>query len=392
MKFRKSKIFKWIDERYEITPLVDYMSKKDVPLGSENLWKYRKEMPFSEFLHRLIHRHYLWYYFGGITLFLFIVLIISGFLLLFHYKGGVDTAYDSVKDMISNIEFGWLIRSVHSWAANLMILAAFIHMFSVLFTKAYRKPRELTWVTGVFILALSMGAGFTGYLLPWNKLSYFAVQIGTDMMKGIPLIGDYLLEVLRGGNQISGATLHRFLGLHVAIIPLGIVILVGIHLLFIQRQGISEPMEIETGKAKMKELTGVELNIKTMKFFPNFILRDLVVWLIVLNILVLLAVFFPWELGEKADPLAPPPPNLKPEWFFLAMYVVIELVPIRVALIFFGILGITWLLIPFWDRKASRGEKSNFVLIFGIVFTVLFVILTIIGYLFPTNWFSKLHF
>lgn len=358
---KQTKLFKIVDERYQIEPLVDYMAKKEVP----------------------IHRAYVWYYFGGVTLFLFIVQIITGILLLFYYQPGTDTAYESIQFIMSKVEYGWLIRSLHSWAANLMVLTAFIHGFSVLFTKAYRKPRELTWVTGAFLLLLSMIAGFSGYLLPWNKLSYFAVQIGTKMMDTIPFVGDYFLQVLRGGEDVTGATLHRFFGFHITIIPIIFIMIVFFHLLFVQRQGMSEPFKPFSKQP--------EKDRKAMKFFPNFVLRDIVVWLIVLNILVILAVFFPWELGEKADPLASAPKNLKPEWFFLAMYVVLEIVPKEVGVVLFTIIGILWFLIPFLDRKTSRGESSNVVIILGIIFGILLIILTLMGHFYDSEFFSKLH-
>ena len=152
-------VYDWIDERVDLQDLVDFMGKKYVP----------------------IHRHSIWYYFGGVTLFLFIIQVVSGILLLMYYKGSEDLAFESIQFIMSKVQFGWLIRSVHSWAANLFILAAVIHMFSVYFTKAYRKPREITWLTGMLMLFLGMGFGFSGYLLPWNELAFFATKVGTDI-------------------------------------------------------------------------------------------------------------------------------------------------------------------------------------------------------------------
>ncbi len=389
MGIKDSKAYKWIDERYQITTFTDFMKKKDVPMGCGNIWDYWGRVSFPDFVNRLVHRHYVWYYFGGITLFLFIVQVVTGILLLFYYQSGEDTAYESIRFIMSDVSYGWLIRSVHSWAANLMIFAAFIHMFSVLFTKAYRKPRELTWITGIILLTLAMAEGFSGYLLPWNELSYFAVRIGTAMMDVMPFVGDFFMKFLRGGDNVTAATLHRFLGFHVAILPMAIFALVGLHLFFIQRQGMSQPIDVEERKALIKSETGIEPRFNNMKFFPNFVLRDVVVWLIVLNILVILAIYFPWELGKKADPLASSPPNIKPEWFFLAMFVVLELIPKEIAIALFTIVAIIWTIIPFIDRKASQGKKSHLIFIFGLTIFILFVALTIIGYFVPTEWFSK---
>ena len=149
-----SQIYRWFDERFKLDALVEYMRGKVVP----------------------VHSHSIFYYFGGISLFLFIVQVLTGILLLMYYRPGADSAYESVRFIISNVEFGWLIRSLHSWSANLMVFAVFIHMFSVYFTSAYRRPRELTWLSGIALLGLTLSFGFSGYLLPWNELSFFATR------------------------------------------------------------------------------------------------------------------------------------------------------------------------------------------------------------------------
>src|SRR3954466_3235506 len=126
-----------------------------------------------------IHRHTIWYYFGGMTLFLFSIQVVTGILLLLYYRPTAESAFESVQFIMAEVQFGWLIRSLHSWSANLMILTLFIHMASVYLTRAYVRPREITWVTGVGLLVLVLGFGFSGYLLPWNKLAFFATQVGT---------------------------------------------------------------------------------------------------------------------------------------------------------------------------------------------------------------------
>ena len=146
---------------------------------------------------------------------------------------------------MTRVQFGWLIRSIHSWSANLMIFTAFVHMFSVLFLKAYRKPRELTWVTGMLLLFLVMGFGFSGYLLPWNKLAFFATTVGTQMAGQVPVIGQPMMIFLRGGPQVTGATLTRFFGFHVAVLPTLVTVLIAIHLFLVQRQGMSVPPKVE---------------------------------------------------------------------------------------------------------------------------------------------------
>ncbi|NIM19844.1 MAG: cytochrome bc complex cytochrome b subunit [Candidatus Latescibacteria bacterium] len=347
----------YLDERLQIQQLIDFGKKKSVPL----------------------HRETVWYYFGGVTLFLFIIQVITGILLLFYYRTGPEEAYESIRFIMSEVRFGWLMRSIHSWSANLMILAAFIHMFSVFFAKAYRKPRELTWITGMLLLFIGLGLGFTGYLLPWNELAFFATKVGTDIFSVVPVIGEPLLRLLRGGEEVTPATLSRFFGIHVAIFPLLFVGLLALHLLFVQRQGMSEPIgwnEMPPDKTK------------SMPFFPNFLLRDLLLWLIVLNVIALLAVFFPWELGEKADPFAPAPEGIKPEWYFMFMYQTLKFLPAKVlfisgetlGILVFGLAVVLWLIIPFWDRKSARGEKNRALNYVGLFVVLFIIVMTVLGY------------
>lgn len=359
------KAYEWIDSRFKIKSLVDYMGSKSVPQ----------------------HGHSVFYYFGGIAMFLFIVQVITGILLLMYYRPGADSAYESVQFIIANVSFGWLIRSMHSWSANLMILSVFIHMFTVYFTSAYRKPREMTWLSGIILLALSMAFGFSGYLLPWNELAFFATRVGTGMAGAVPVIGKDLLIIMRGGEEVTGATIGRFFGLHVAILPGIFTVLLSAHLIFIQRQGMSEPLEW-TNKAEVEK--------KQMPFFPNFILRDLLVWLIVLNILAVLSVVFPdgigavhWPLGAKADPFAPPPEVIRPEWYFMFAFQALKMLPAHILFLegelvgigAFTIGGIIWALVPFVDRKSANNQRSKYYMAFGYLVLAFIIVMTILGYI-----------
>lgn len=359
-----TRLYSWVDERLKINTLVDYMSKKAVPS----------------------HSHSIWYFFGGMTLFFFIIQVMTGILLLLYYRPGADSAYESVKFIVSEVTFGWLIRSIHSWSANLMILAAFIHMFSVFFTHAYRRPREMTWVSGVLLLGLSMAFGFSGYLLPWNELSFFATRVGTGMAGALPVVGDFLMEVMRGGENVTGATIGRFFGFHVAVLPGLFTVFIALHLFFIQRQGMSEPLEWTVNNQAPK---------KYMPFFPNFLLRELLIWLILLNILAVLAVFFPdgigpvhWPLGAKADPFAPPPAVIRPEWYFMFAFQMLKLLPAHILFIegeLFGIIilsiaGLAWLVAPFLVARKPEGTKSHKMIVFGWAVVTFIVIMTILGY------------
>ena len=331
----------WLDRRYQITPLFEFLQHKQVPIGV----------------------HWMgWYYLGGITMFFFIVQVVTGVLLLMYYQPGETTAYESIHFLTTKVPFGWLIRSIHSWSAHLMIISLVFHMFSTMMLKAYRPPREVTWVSGYFLFLLTMGFGFSGYLLPWNKLAYFATTVGTNIVKSIPLLGNWLLQVLRGGQDVSINTLYRFFAAHVVILPLGFVAFIGLHLLLIQRQGMAPPVGEKTAP-------------RGMRFFPSFALRDLLLWLACLMVLASLAVFLPygpgipgmdWELGDKADPLAPAYPGIKPEWYFLWEYQLLKEFPPhlfglegpQVCLFVIGILFAIWAIIPWIDRRAYRDKPS----------------------------------
>ncbi len=350
--------YNWLNERFKIDDLINFMKKKEVPL----------------------YRGTIWYYFGGISLLLFIIQVVTGMLLLLYYKGSAELAFESVQFISAKVQFGWLIRSIHSWSANLMVLAAFIHMFSVFFTKAYKKPRELTWYSGFILLVLTMAFGFTGYLLPWNELAFFATKVGTEIPKSIPFIGDFIMNILRGGEEVTGATLSRFFGFHVALLPGIFTVILSLHLIFIQRQGMSAPENWDELPDSKK---------KRIPFFPNFLLRDLLIWLIIINVLSILAVFFPWELGTKADELAPAPAGIKPEWYFLFMFHTLKLIPAHVlsidgevlGVLLFSISGLLWFLVPLWDRKTKAGEKSYLLTYSGIFVIIYIIIFTIVGYI-----------
>jgi quinol-cytochrome oxidoreductase complex cytochrome b subunit len=352
----------WLDQRVGLETVKQIALKKEVP----------------------VHRHTVWYYLGGMTLFLFMIQIGTGVLLLFYYRPSAEEAYESVQFLMAEVEFGWLIRSIHSWAANLMILTLFLHLFSVLLVKAYRPPREITWLSGVGLLVLAMSFGFTGYLLPWNELAYFATRVGTEITGAVPVIGDITLRILRGGTDVTGATLTRFYAFHVAVLPGVSLGLLGLHLYLVQRQGMSVPpaSESEPGSGG------------AMPFFPNFLLRDLVGWLIALVILTALAAFVPAELGSKADPFAPAPAGIKPEWYFMFMFQTLKYLPAHilgvegeiVGILGFGLAAIFLLLVPFLDRRAARGEPSPLFTWIGIGIIAYMVVLTILGYTAnPTN-------
>ncbi len=330
------------------------------------------------------HRHSFWYYFGGMALFLFAVQLVTGILLLLYYRPSPEEAFESVQFIMTDVEFGWLVRSIHSWAANLLIGVLFVHMFSAFLMKAYRPPREITWMTGVALFGLALGFGFSGYLLPWNELAFFATKVGTAIAAALPLVGDFLLRFLRGGDEVSGATLSRFYGLHVAILPALTLAVLLLHLLLVQQHGMSVPPSIERRREK----------VPTLRFVPDYLLRDLVGWLAALAVLALLAAFFPWELGRKADPFQPVPAGIKPEWYFLFMFQALKFLPPHffgaewlegevVGILIITAAGVLWLLVPFVDRRAARGEASPLFTAAGLLALLFIIVMTYLGYVLP---------
>ncbi len=338
-------------------------------LGWDNLAHLaaKKEVP--------IHRYTAFYYLGGMALFLFLVQVATGILLLLYYRPSASEAFESVQYIMAEVPFGWLIRSIHSWGANLFVGIVLLHMASVFFLKAYRAPREMTWITGALLLFIALGFGFSGYLLPWNELSFFATRVGTDVPAQIPWIGPLLSRILRGGSDVTGATLSRFYGIHVAILPAITTLLLGLHLLLVQKHGMSVPLSVRRDEDR-----------GALRFFPDFLLRDMVGWLVAVGILAALSALLPWELGKKADPFASAPSGIRPEWYFLSMFQALKYLPAKIAgipgetlgVFLFGLLAFVVAALPLLDPGASRERPSpwwdrlaTLVLVAALALTVL---------------------
>jgi quinol-cytochrome oxidoreductase complex cytochrome b subunit len=344
----------WLDERLSISALNDLVRKKEVPL----------------------HRYSIWYYFGGMTLFLFVVQVVTGILLLLYYRPSSENAFESVQFIVTEVQFGWLIRSIHSWSANLMIATLFIHLFSVFFLRAYYRPREMTWVSGVVLLFIVICFGFSGYLLPWNQLAFFATKVGTEIAGVVPVIGRPVLRFLRGGDEVTGATLTRFFGFHVAVLPATATVFLAIHVLLVQLHGMSVPPSLE------------KQNVRKMKFVPNFLLRDLIGWILAIGVLAALAAIFPWELGEKADPFAPAPAGIKPEWYFLFMFQTLKFLPAKIlgmdgevlGIMAFNLVALLLFIVPFVDREPGNRKRRLIFNVIGVVALLYIVVMTIVGY------------
>jgi cytochrome b6 len=248
-------------------------------------------------------------------------------------------------------------------------------MFSVFFLRAYYPPREITWISGAFLLLISIAFGFSGYLLPWNEVSFFATKVGTEIAGVVPVVGKPIMRFLRGGDDVTGATLTRFFGFHVAVLPAAATVFLGIHIALVQLHGMHVP-------------TKYEKNYQRMKFFPNFILRDLIGWILAIGVLAALAALFPWELGEKADPFAPAPAGIKPEWYFLFMFQTLKWIPAKVlgmdgevlGIMTFNIIALLLFIVPFIDRDPENRRRHLIFNICGIVALLYIVVMTIVGY------------
>jgi cytochrome b6 len=325
-----------------------------------------------------VHAHSFWYYWGGISLFLFLVQALTGILLLVYYRPGAD-AYESVRQITYQMHFGWLIRSAHSWSANLMLLAIFVHMFSVFFMKAYRKPREFGWFTGIALLMTTTMFGFSGYLLPMDELAYFATKVGLQIPGTMPVVGPMIADMVRGGPEVSEFTVQRFFALHVVILPALFLPLLGLHLWLVQKHGNAVPPSEEARP---------EAERKRIPFFPNFLWKDLAMWLIALNVLALMASVYPWDLGKQADPLSPAPTGIHPEWYFMSPFQILKMLGAWAPGMLGEILGIgvfnlglvLWILIPFYDPTRESGRRGRIAHYFGLGVLAVLVVTTALGY------------
>ena len=214
-----SNVYDWFQERLEIQAIADDITSKYVP-------------PHVN----------IFYCLGGITLTCFIVQVATGFAMTFYYRPTVTEAFSSVEYIMTSVNFGWLIRSVHRWSASMMVLNMILHVCRVYLTGGFKKPRELTWVTGVALASVTVSFGVTGYSLPWDQVGYWACKIVTGVPDAIPIIGDLVVKVLRGGVSVGQTTLTRFYSAHTFVLPVVAAVLMLTHFVMIRKQGISGPL------------------------------------------------------------------------------------------------------------------------------------------------------
>ncbi len=297
------------------------------------------------------------YSLGTVLLVLFGLQFLTGILLLAHYVPHPDQAFDSVKRIVNEVPYGWLARNLHAVGSNLAIVVLLLHMLSVIFMGSYKKPRELTWLSGFILFNLGLALCLTGYLLPWSQLSFWATTVSTEAAGSVPVIGEYLVRIARGAPTVGGATLGRFFALHVVVLPLGLLAIIGAHLMLVRRIGISRPPFGKPGEVVKKGVH--EDHPDGIPFFPNYVAEEIAVVSFVLAGLFAIAVFSP-EVFIPADALEPADPfntpaHIKPEWYFLWAYQTLKIMPTEfIGLAVQGAFMTFLALLPFVDRKAER--------------------------------------
>ncbi|MHC1697995.1 MAG: cytochrome b N-terminal domain-containing protein [Geobacteraceae bacterium] len=311
----------WINERWPLSKLINSGLEEDIPGGSSYA-----------------------YVFGSLLLFTFFLQAVTGVLQLFYYVPSVNYAYDSLSYLRTEIPFGWLIHGLHHWGANAMIVLLLCHALRVFTWGAYKMPRELTWLSGVGLFLLTLALSFTGSPLPWDEQGFWATEVGTSIAGTVPFIGNLIKQLMRGGQEMGQLALSRMFILHVALLPIGLLTLVGIHLVALRQFGSTGPWD-----AAKRQRIG--------RFWPDQVFKDMVACGLLLVVLVALVVIFPPAFTGPADPLdstyLP-----KPEWNFLFLYEILKYLPGKLEVI--GTVGIptvgilVLVLLPFLDRKSER--------------------------------------
>lgn len=300
---------------------------------------------------------------GGTPLLLFCILATTGILLTFYYVPYPMHAHESVQQITFSVRFGWFVRGLHRGASHVMVVAVLLHMLRVLVTRAYRRPREINWVIGAGLFLLTLGFAFTGYSLVYDQLSYWATTVGTNMIAELPMVGQPLLYLLRGGADINPNTLARFYDFHVGLLPALFLFLLLAHVLLLRLHGVA-PHE---GDARHE----------TYPFFPDHVLRESTIGLLVLLGLVVFTCAVPPGVGPKADPDLTPE-HIRPEWYFFPSYRWLKLVPIQVGLwtsLAFVLCLVFW---PFldaaFDRLAPGKRLGTLIGAGGFLFTVFLLV------------------
>ncbi|MEE2710468.1 MAG: cytochrome bc complex cytochrome b subunit [Gemmatimonadota bacterium] len=364
-------LYDWIEDRMELSAAIEFARKQ---------------------ITKPVPKHVNWLFsFGTITFAFFITQAISGLLLMIYYEASASTAYDSIKFIIERVPFGWLIRQSHVYGANFMIAFLLLHVVRVFFYGGYKKPREVTWLFGFALLGITMMFGFTGYLLPWDQVSYWATVVGTEIAGTVPVVGEYTLLILRGGEIVSESTLTRFFTVHVIVLPWVFMLLGGGHLFLIRYQGISTLDSTDVPEPTSGEL----IRGGGKPFYPQHVLKEAIMVLLIIAAMILMIVYYPVPLDDRADPFNTPL-GVKPEWYFLPLYQVLKFFPELIGIFGTGIVILALLLLPFWDRSPERHPgKRPVAVVVGILFLGFTIALGVLGHISETDQIifgAKYHF
>jgi quinol-cytochrome oxidoreductase complex cytochrome b subunit len=305
-----------------------------------------------------------WFALGGTPAYLFVVQIVTGVLLAIYYQPSPETAYESVRYITEEAAYGWFLRSLHKWGATFMIAAVVLHQMRVYFTGAYRKPRELNWMVGMTMLVCTLMLGFTGYSLVYEQLSYWGATVSANISGSVPFVGDFMRQLMLGGEAYNERTLSRFFIVHAAVLPVLLILLIVIHIALIRLQGVTEL------KFEDEEDNGEEDHFN---FFPDHVLTELAMGLMLMILLSALATILPATMGPKADPTTTPE-VIKPEWFFYVAFRWLKIFPGTFAVLSTGFILFTmyaWPFIDRWFRRKTRFTEASVWIGIGAVLLIL---------------------
>ena len=363
-----SKFMDWIDARFPATKMwEDHLSKYYAPKNFNFL-----------------------YFFGSLALLVLVNQIVTGVWLTMSFTPSAEEAFASVEYIMRDVEYGWILRYLHSTGASAFFIVVYLHMFRGLLYGSYQKPRELVWLFGMLIYLALMAEAFMGYLLPWGQMSYWGAQVIISLFGAIPVIGADLTQWIRGDYLISGITLNRFFALHVVALPIMILGLVVLHILALHEVGSNNPDGVDI--KKKKDENGIPLD--GIPFHPYYTVKDIVGVVVFLFVFCAVVFFFP-EMGgyflekpnfEQANAFKTPE-HIAPVWYFTPFYAILRAVPDKLmGVIAMGAAIAVLFVLPWLDRSPVRSMRYKGWLskIFLLVFCVAFVILGILGVLAPT--------
>jgi len=367
------------------------MAAAQRPQGKGFMGWLNKRMPVQEFFDSQLKQYYapknfnIWYFFGSLALLVLVLQLVTGIFLTMFYKPGEATSFDSVEFIMREVNFGWLIRYLHSTGASAFFIVVYLHMFRAFLYGSYRAPRELLWILGMLVYLALMAEAFMGYVLPWGNMSFWGAQVIVNLFSTIPAIGPGLVEWIRGDYGIADATLNRFFSLHVVAVPLALLLLVMLHLVALRTTGSNNPDGIE-----IKEKLGPNgIPLDGIPFHPYYTVKD-VVGVGVFFVLFAIVVFFVPTFGglflegpnfEPANPMSTPE-HIAPVWYFTPFYAILRAVPNqRLGALLMALAVLSFLFLPWLDRSPVksmryRGWFSRMAL---AVFAVSFVALGYLG-------------